>query len=117
MQLVNVHVLPRRSHEAALERIGQYLKGTLNEWLILKPSEQFEVDIFVDADFAGLWPHEEKSDPVCVKSCEGYVITVAGCPIIWNSKLMPEIALSTMEAEYNTLSLCMQAVLSFQRIL
>ena len=30
---------------------------------------------------------------------------------------MSEIALSTMEAEYNALSLCMRAVLPFQRIL
>ena len=35
--------------------------------------------------------------------------------VIWGSKLMPKIALSTMEAEYNTLSFCMKQVLPFQR--
>jgi hypothetical protein len=44
---------PRRSHEIALEHIGQYLKGTLDEGLILKPSEELDIDVFVDADFAG----------------------------------------------------------------
>ena len=116
-QCVRFTHAPRRSHEEALERIGQYLKGTSNEGLIFKPSEQFEVDIFVDADYPGLWPHKEKYDPVCVKSRAAYVITVAGCPIIWNSKLMLEIALSAMEAEYNALSLCMRAVLIFKESL
>jgi hypothetical protein len=36
-----------------LEQIGQYLKGTLDEGLILKPSEELDIDVFVDADFAG----------------------------------------------------------------
>ena len=106
---------PRRSHEIALERIGQYLKGTVQDGLILKPSKNFEVDVYVDSDFAGLWPYEERKDPNCVKSRAGFVITVASCPVIWNTKLMPDIALSTMEAEYNALSLCMRAVLPFIR--
>ena len=96
---------PKRTHEATLERIGQYLKGTIDEGLILKPTDQFDVDVFVNADFAGLWPHEDKSDPMCVKRQAVCVITVAGCPIIWNSRLMLEFALSTMEAECNALSL------------
>ena len=89
----------------------------MEEGLILKLNSEFDVDVYVDADFARLWPYKDKNDPVCVKSCAGYIITVAGCPIICNSWLMPETALSTMEAEYNALSLCMQAVLPFQQIL
>jgi len=108
---------PRRSHEQALERIGQYLKLTMDEGLILKPTSANEIDIFVDADFAGLWPFEDKLDPTCVKSRTGYVITVAQCPVIWCSKLQSEIALSTMEAEYYALSYCMRAVLPFKRTL
>ncbi len=44
----------RRSHEKALERIGQYLKTTQNEGLIRKPSKELNIDCYVDADFAGL---------------------------------------------------------------
>jgi hypothetical protein len=47
----------RRSYEIALERIGQYLKGTLEEGLILKPdTDHMNIDCYVDSDFAGLWP-------------------------------------------------------------
>jgi hypothetical protein len=45
---------PRRSHEIALERIGQYLKFTADEGLILCPTGTLDIDVFCDADFAGL---------------------------------------------------------------
>ena len=80
--------LPRRCHEVALESIGQHLKGTVKEGLILKPTNDFLVDVFVDSDFAGLWPYEEREDQSCAKSRVGFVITVVSCPVIWNTKLI-----------------------------
>jgi hypothetical protein len=106
----------RRSHEVALERIGQYLKRTADEGLILRPNSEFNIECYVDADFAGLWPYEDKNDPTCVKSRTGFVICVADCPVIWSSKLQTDIATSTMEAEYNGLSLSMREVLPFRRL-
>jgi hypothetical protein len=43
---------PKRSHEEALKRIGRYLKGTIDEGLILRPSDTLDIDCYVDADFA-----------------------------------------------------------------
>jgi hypothetical protein len=71
------------------------------------------VDCFVDADFAGLWPHEDKTDPSYVKSRTGYVICISGCPVIWGSRMQPDIATSTMEAEYTALSSSMKELLPF----
>jgi hypothetical protein len=103
---------PRKSHEDALIRIGRYLKHTSDCGLILRPTiGTFNVDCYVDADFAGLWPHEDKHDPTCVKSRTGFVICIANCPVIWSSKLQSDIATSTMEAEYNALSTAMKSVL------
>jgi hypothetical protein len=48
----------KRSHEEALERIGQYLKATGDKGLILHPKNhkgRIDIDCYVDADFAGLW--------------------------------------------------------------
>ena len=45
---------PKRLHELALERIEQYLKGTINKGLCLKSTDSFGVDFYVDADFSGL---------------------------------------------------------------
>ena len=106
----------RRSHEVALERIGQYLKKTADEGLVLRPSDEFKIDCYVDADFAGLWPYEDKQDPSCVKSRTGFVICVADCPVIWSSKLQTDIATSTMEAEYNGMSISMRDLLPFKRL-
>jgi hypothetical protein len=106
----------RRSHERAIERIGQYLKKTADEGLILRPNTDFNIECFVDADFAGLWPYEDKQDPSCVKSRTGFVICVADCPVIWSSKLQTDIATSTMEAEYNGMSISMRDVLPFRRL-
>eukprot|EP00956_Cyclotella_meneghiniana_P000227 scaffold288_cov44-Cyclotella_meneghiniana.AAC.7 len=93
-----------KRHVAALKRIGCYLKGTKSRGLILNPSKHLHVDCYPDADFAGLYGHEDKQDPHCVRSRTGYVILLANCPILWKSKLQTEIALSTMEAEYVALS-------------
>jgi hypothetical protein len=38
---------PKRSHEEALKRIG-----TIDEGLILRPSDTLDIDCYVDADFA-----------------------------------------------------------------
>ena len=104
---------PKRSHELALIRIGQYLKGTIDQGLEFKPSSltDFKMDVYVDSDFMGLYGREDRTDPVNVKSRTGYVICVNDCPVIWSSKLQESIALSTMMAEYYALSTAMREVL------
>jgi len=104
---------PKRSHELALIRIGQYLKGTRTKGLILKPmsTDHFEMDAYVDSDFLGLYGKEDRTDPENVKSRGGHVILINGCPIIWQSKLIDAICLSTMMAEYYALSIAMREVL------
>ena len=59
---------PKQSHEAALQRIGRYLKGTLKKDLVLHPSENFKIDCYPDADVAGLWTRDDNQDPHCVRS-------------------------------------------------
>jgi hypothetical protein len=106
----------RCSHEIALEHIGQYLRGTMTKGLILHPNGSLDSDNYVDSDFVGLWPFEDKQDPACMKSRTGFVICISSCPIIWQSKLQELIALSTMEAEYNALSTSLKEVLPVQRL-
>jgi len=104
---------PKRSHELALIRIGQYLNATATEGMILKPitSNKLELDVYVDSDFMGLYGKERRDNPDNVKSRAGHVMLLNGCPIIWSSKLMQTVALSTMMAEYYALSAAMKEVL------
>ena len=90
---------PRHSHELALKRIGRHLKATGSRGLILDPSSNLKMDCYPDADFPGMYGHKKRNNPTCVKTRTGYVITVADCPVLWQSKLQSETALSTMEAE------------------
>eukprot|EP00804_Cyclotella_cryptica_P016318 CCRYP_009889-RC/>CCRYP_009889-RC protein AED:0.21 eAED:0.80 QI:0/0/0/1/0/0/3/0/571 len=87
---------PSRRHELALIRIGRYLKGTMDKGLIMTPSPDPCIDCYPNADFAGLYGHEDARDPHCACSRTGYVILAFGCPVLWHSRLQTEIALSTM---------------------
>jgi hypothetical protein len=105
---------PKRSHEAALERIGRYLKGTIDGGLILKPNLNesiYKIDVYVDAAFASGWGTELGTNPDSVKSRTGYIVEVMGCPVLWCSKLQPCIATSTMESEYTALSMALRAAI------
>ena len=101
--------------------IGKYLRNTKDKGLILKPTKNLDIEVHVDADFAGLWAQEDPMDPICVKSRTGFVISIAGCPVVWSSKLQQDIATSTMMSEYTALSMAMREVIplrnTFQAVL
>ncbi|MGH7955130.1 MAG: reverse transcriptase domain-containing protein [Gloeomargaritales cyanobacterium] len=107
----------KKSHETAVKQICRYLKNTMDKGILFSPSGDFKLDCYVDADFAGLWGHEDSQDPISTRSRTGYVLIFAGCPILWVSKLQTEIALSTTEAEYVALSQSMRDVLPTQRLI
>jgi hypothetical protein len=107
LQLTSVHTTPTLLNNLTKmlwSRLVDIWKGTLNNGLILPPSDDFKIDCYPDADFAGLWLQDDKQDPHCVTSRTRYVIWLENCPVLWKSKLQTEIALSTMEAEYVALS-------------
>ena len=89
---------PQTIHGKAVRRTARYLKDTMDEGLIIRKSDgPIRFDCYVDADFAGLYGHEDPSDSSSVKSRSGYVFTLGGNPVHWASKLQTTIALSTVE--------------------
>lgn len=84
--------------------------------MILRPSDDLTLDLFADADFAGLWNAEDANDPTCVRSRTGYVLMLGRAPLLWSSKLQTEIELSTCEAEYVALSTAMRELLPLRRL-
>jgi hypothetical protein len=98
---------PKHLHELALKRIGCYLKQTSDCGMVMNPSSNVcKIDAYPDADFAGMYGHEDCTDPACAKSYTGFIITFAECPVFWQSKLQTETALSTMGAKIIALSAC-----------
>jgi hypothetical protein len=77
----------------------------MDKGLIMEPCDDPRIYCYPDdADCAGLYGYEDSQDPHCAHSRTGYVILAFNCPELWKSRLQTEIALSTMEAEYVSLS-------------
>jgi hypothetical protein len=112
-QCARFNTNPKLCHERAIKQICRYLLGTMDKGIIYRPDPTRGLECHVDADFAGGWTTGETSNPAACLSRTGYVISYAGCPIYWRSKLQTEIALSTTEAEYIALSMAMREVLPF----
>jgi hypothetical protein len=58
-----------------------------------------------------MYGHEKPTDPACAKSCSEFVIVFAGVPVLWQSKLQTQTALSTMEAKVIALGACMRELI------
>jgi hypothetical protein len=99
---------PKHCHELALKRIGKYLKATATRGMVINPTSELSIDAYPDSDFAGMYGYESPTDPACAKSRSGFIIVFAGVPVMWQSKLQTETALSTMEAEIIALAACMR---------
>jgi len=102
---------PRKSHGQTVKRIIRYLINTPTQGLLFEPKLEEGLDCYVDAGFCGLRGYEDKQDPVSVKSQTGFVLTLFGCPVLWQSKLQTDITLSSTTAEYVAFSMAMQELL------
>ena len=50
--------------------------------MIKNPSEDLSLDLYADADFAGLWASKHPEDPITAKNRTGYIITIGGTLLI-----------------------------------
>ena len=108
---------PKQSHASAVKMIVRYLSGTVNRGTIFTPNNNYKIDCYVDADFAGLHGREDQDNPTSAKSRTGYILFFCGSPLLWKSKLQTETALSTFHAEYVALSAAMRQLIVVQRVL
>ena len=96
---------PRTPHAKAVEHIAKYFQRTCDKGIILRPDTSKSLEVFADADFSGNWYKDTAQyDASTSKSRTGFIIMYAGCPVVWCSKLETQVTLSTIEAEYISLS-------------
>ena len=107
---------PKEIHGKAVKRIVRYLAGTKDKGLIFKSDFTVGLQMFCDADFAGLWKSEDSQNADSVRSRTGFVIKLYGCPLLWTSRIQTEIACSTLEAEYIALSSGMRELLPIRNL-
>ena len=96
-----------------MKRIFRYLQGTKDNGLVFNTSKKLVVDCYADADFTGLWGHENPQDPIFARSRTGF----ANFLLLWVSKLQTDIALSTLHSEYVALSHSVRAFCPLKSII
>ncbi|KAF7353204.1 Gag-Pol polyprotein [Mycena sanguinolenta] len=87
---------PGIEHWRALLHVLGYIRHTLDYALVYSRNGSLTPKGYGDADYAG-----------CVdtrRSTSGYVFVMAGAPVSWSSKRQATVALSTVEAEYISLT-------------
>jgi hypothetical protein len=104
-QVAKYSSCPKQEHGEAILYIVWYLKRTRDVGLKFKPDPSKGFEDYCDAEFAGNWNREfSETDPSTAKSRSGWIVFYAGCPVIFASRLQSQVALSTTEAEYISLS-------------
>ena len=58
----------KASTDTEVRRIWWHLWDIKDKGLVLNPSKIMVVYFYVDADFGGLWLHDNSQDPICAKS-------------------------------------------------
>lgn len=108
---------PMQSHATAVKTIVRYLVGTKDKGTVVNPTGKLDIQLYVDADFAGLFKKEANDDPNSARSRTGYILLLGGFPLIWKSHLQTEISLSTLESEYSALSSATRALIPIRELL
>ena len=93
------------------------MKGTRTKGTIIKPNLKQELEVYVDANFAGDWHPEYGNDPDTARSRHDYIIQYANCPILWKSSIQGEISLSPTESEYIGLSYALSDAIPIMQLL
>ena len=110
----------RNSHMKALKRIMQYVCGTRDRGLFLKPSKWWDGKISTNGRFE--FVVNGKSDSEYAKdesrdSVNGWSKWIFDCCVTNHSKMMPVIALSVTEAELYAAVQCAQDLIFIWRLL
>jgi len=78
--------------------------------MILRPTGKLDLELFVDANFCGLFKTEPDFDKNAARSQTGFVVMLSGFSLIWKSQLQASLACSTLEAEYTALLYALKAL-------
>ena len=83
-----------RSHSKALQGVFRYLAKTLELGIVYSKYNRKGLYAYTDADWAGSTLVGD------CKSTSGYVVILAGGPIVWSSRRQSTVATSSTYAEY-----------------
>ncbi len=100
---------PGAEHFDAVNRILRYLKGTPGRGLLFRKNDNFQVEVYTDADWAGSVTDR--------RSTSGYCTFVGGNLVTWRSKKQSVVARSSAEAEFRAVALGICEILWIKKLL
>lgn len=65
---------PKQSHDKAVKRIIQYLKGSNEQGCLFAKPTNTILNLYVDSDFAGMWGSNQATNSISVKSRNGSLV-------------------------------------------
>lgn len=117
-QCARFSIDPKVEHGKAVKWIGRYLLGTKDKGIIMSVDPSKGLEVYVDADFTGAWDKELAGQDIdTARSRHGFVIMYAGTPVVWQSQLQTEIALSSTESELIGMSMALRSAIPLMGIL
>jgi hypothetical protein len=93
---------PGKEHWDSVGRIVGFLADNRDRALKMRTPTSLRVVGYVDSDWA--------ANKETRKSTTGFLVTIGGCLVSWQSKAQPSVTLSSTEAEYVALSMCAQEI-------
>ena len=100
---------PLDTHWKAVKRILRYLKGTLDDGILLVKSEMLTLTGFSDADWG--------NDLVDRRSTTGHCVYLGDNLVSWNSKKQHSVSRSSTESEYRSLASVAAEIIWIQTLL
>ncbi|RVW72304.1 Retrovirus-related Pol polyprotein from transposon RE1 [Vitis vinifera] len=100
---------PTSAHWLSVKRILRYLKGTMQDGLLLSPSTNLTIEGFSDADW-GAQPDDRRSS-------SGYLVYLGGNLVSWSSTKQKVVSRSSAESEYRALALATAEIIWMQALL
>ncbi|RVX04050.1 Retrovirus-related Pol polyprotein from transposon TNT 1-94 [Vitis vinifera] len=100
---------PTSAHWLSVKRILRYLKGTMQDGLLLSPSTNLTIEGFSDADW-GAQPDDRRSS-------SGYLVYLGGNLVSWSSTKQKVVSRSSAESEYRGLALATAEIIWMQALL
>ena len=115
-QLARFSSDPKQSHAKAMKHLLRYLRGTSDKGTLVKPSKEIQLEMYVDADYAGLFGIEDPEDKDSARSRMGYLARLGNFPIVAKSMLHTSVVQSTAESEYTALSYALKVLIPLQQL-
>ena len=99
---------PSKRHYQATQYILRYINSTSHYSLVYTPSNTSDLTAYCDASHT--------SCPDTFRSCTGYVFTIAGGAVAWQSHMQKTVSLSTAESEIMSILDCGKTGLWLQNL-